>query len=47
MLLGTKADMAFSRVISQEEAQMLGEQHGIPYFETSAESNIGLEEVMG
>ena len=34
-----------SRVISNEEGKKIADEFKIPYFETSAKSNIGVEEV--
>ena len=44
-LVGNKIDMNESRVISNEEGKKLADEFKIPSFETSAKSNIGVEEV--
>ena len=44
-LVGNKIDMKESRVISNEEGKKIADEFKIPYFETSAKSNIGVEEV--
>ena len=44
-LVGNKIDMNESRVISNEEGKKIADEFKIPYFETSAKSNIGVEEV--
>ena len=44
-LVGNKIDMNESRGISNEEGKKIADEFKIPYFETSAKSNIGVEEV--
>lgn len=44
ILVGNKCDHNEARVISTEQAQALADQLGVPYIETSAKSNINVEE---
>ncbi|KAJ1568392.1 GTP-binding protein, partial [Cladochytrium tenue] len=44
ILLGNKCDMLEKKVISKEQGQALAEEYGIKFLETSAKSNIGVEE---
>ena len=44
-LVGNKIDRNEERVISNEEGKKIAEEFNISYFETSAKSNIGVEEV--
>ena len=44
VLFGNKCDLAEQRKVSEEEAKRFADQHGIPYFETSAKDNINLQE---
>jgi Ras-related protein Rab-8A len=44
MILGNKCDMEDKRVISKEQGQKLAQEHGVPFMETSAKSNINVEE---
>jgi GTPase SAR1 family protein len=46
ILVGTKADLADRRQVSTEEAKEFAQHAGIPYIETSARSNINIEEAM-
>jgi small GTP-binding protein len=46
ILVGTKADLADRRQVSTEEAKEFAQHAGIPYIETSAKSNINIEEAM-
>jgi small GTP-binding protein len=46
ILVGTKADLANQRQVSTEEAKEFAQHAGIPYIETSARSNINIEEAM-
>eukprot|EP00659_Diplonema_papillatum_P000755 gene755-biopygen775 len=36
VLVGNKADLVDKRVVAQEDGRMLAEEHGMPFFETSA-----------
>ena len=45
MILGNKCDLADSRVVSKERGQLLADEHGIKFMETSAKASINVEEV--
>ncbi len=45
ILIGNKADMLDSKVVSTEEAQALADKYGIPFFECSAKAGIKVPEV--
>jgi small GTP-binding protein len=42
VLIGNKIDL--DRLVSEEEGNDLAEEYGIPYFETSAKEDIGIDE---
>ena len=44
MILGNKCDMEDKRVVSTEQGQQLAQQFGVAFMETSAKSNINVEE---
>lgn len=44
MLVGNKVDMEDKRVVPRDVAQKLAAEHNIPYFETSAKNNQGVEQ---
>ena len=44
ILIGNKCDMLDKKVISKEQGQQLADEFGIKFIETSAKSNIGVEE---
>ena len=44
VLFGNKCDLVDERQVSEEEAKRFANEHGIPYFETSAKENINLQE---
>ena len=44
VLFGNKCDLVDERKVSEEEATRFANEHGIPYFETSAKDNINLQE---
>jgi len=44
MILGNKCDMEEKRVISMEQGQKLAAEHDVAFMETSAKSNINVEE---
>jgi len=44
MILGNKCDMEDKRHISTEQGQRLAAEHGVEFMETSAKSNINVEE---
>ena len=46
VLVGNKIDLKDNRQVSSEEAQSFAKQNNIKYFETSAQENIGIDEVM-
>lgn len=46
VLVGNKVDLEDERCVSKSEAQKVAEEHGMEYFETSARSNINVQEVM-
>ena len=45
MILGNKCDLSDSRVVSKERGQLLADEHGIKFMETSAKASINVEEV--
>ena len=44
VLVGNKCDLTDKRMVSKEEGDELAKTYGIPYIETSAKSNICVEE---
>ena len=44
ILVGNKCDVTEKKVISKEQGQELADEYGIKFIETSAKSNIGVEE---
>ncbi|KAJ3254504.1 GTP-binding protein [Boothiomyces macroporosus] len=44
ILIGNKCDMLDKKVITKEQGQALSDEYGIKFMETSAKSNIGVEE---
>uniref|UniRef100_UPI00358F2705 ras-related protein Rab-10 n=1 Tax=Myxine glutinosa TaxID=7769 RepID=UPI00358F2705 len=44
MLLGNKCDMEEKRLVPKEKGEQIAKEHGIRFFETSAKSNINIEE---
>ena len=46
VLVGNKIDLKENREVTFEEAELFAKQNNIKYFETSAEENIGIDEVM-
>ena len=44
VLVGNKCDLTDKRKVSKEEGDELAKHFGIPYLETSAKSNICVEE---
>ncbi|KAF9926622.1 GTP-binding protein, partial [Linnemannia zychae] len=44
ILIGNKCDMPDKKVISKDQGQTLADEFGIKFLETSAKSNIGVEE---
>ena len=44
ILIGNKCDMLEKKVISREQGQALADEYGIKFMETSAKSNINVEE---
>ncbi|KAG4304752.1 hypothetical protein PORY_001805 [Pneumocystis oryctolagi] len=45
ILVGNKCDWEERRVISEEQGQNLAQEYGIPFLETSAKSNINVDNV--
>ena len=43
MLIGNKCDMDDKRCITRARGEALAREHGIPFLETSAKSNINVE----
>lgn len=43
MLIGNKCDMEDKRCITRTRGDALAREHGIPFLETSAKSNINVE----
>jgi Ras-related protein Rab-1A len=46
VLIGNKIDLVDDRKISTKEAKSLADEHGLPYFETSAKLDKNVSEVM-
>lgn len=44
ILIGNKCDVTDKKVISKEKGQALADEYGIKFLETSAKSNINVEE---
>ena len=44
LLIGNKCDWTEKRVISEDQGRALAQELGIPFMETSAKSNINVEE---
>jgi Ras-related protein Rab-1A len=44
VLIGNKCDLVDKRKVSTEEGEELAKHYGIPYLETSAKSNICVED---
>ncbi|KAI9221993.1 ras family-domain-containing protein [Blastocladiella britannica] len=44
ILVGNKCDVSEKKVISKEQGQELADEFGVKFIETSAKSNIGVEE---
>ncbi len=45
LMVGNKSDLIDERVVTKEKIQKLSEQYNIPYFETSAKTGEGIEEM--
>jgi len=45
VLAGNKSDLHHQRKVSTEQAAKFAEDHGIPYFETSAKTSENVEEI--
>lgn len=45
--VGNKIDLVYRRVISTEKARAHFEEKGVPYFETSAKTGEGVNELFG
>ncbi|CAH8861551.1 unnamed protein product [Trichobilharzia szidati] len=43
VLVGSKIDLGFRRVIDKDKAQKFADELNIPYFETSAKEAVGIE----
>ena len=46
VLVGNKSDLSDNREVSFEEAEKFAKDINIKYFETSAEKNIGISDMM-
>ena len=44
ILLATKADLNYERVVTLEEGEALAKKHGMPYMEVSAKSGVNVKE---
>ena len=44
VLVGNKCDLTDKRMVTREQGEELAKHYGIPYIETSAKSNICVEE---
>lgn len=42
MIVGNKCDMEDKRVVPTERGQEVARHHGIPFFETSAKTNVNI-----
>lgn len=45
ILVGNKSDLEDERVVSKEEAELLAQEWEVPYIETSARTNIHVEQI--
>ena len=45
VLVGTKADLGSDREVSREQMQALADKWKVPYYETSAKRNWGIDAV--
>ena len=45
VLVGNKSDLADMRKIEYDEAKLYGEEHNMPYFETSAKEGLNIHEL--
>ncbi len=45
LMVGNKSDLIDERVVTKEKIQKFSEQYNIPYFETSAKTGEGIEEM--
>ena len=45
MLIGNKCDLSDQRAVDKERGQLLADEHGIKFMETSAKDNINIKEV--
>ncbi|KAL5469456.1 hypothetical protein EMCRGX_G030712 [Ephydatia muelleri] len=43
MILGNKCDLGDSRMVSKERGQLLADEHGVKFMETSAKSGLNVE----
>nr|CAH8861467.1 unnamed protein product [Trichobilharzia regenti] len=43
VLVGSKIDLGFRRVIDKNKAQKFADELNVPYFETSAKEAVGIE----
>ena len=44
-MVGNKIDIDDKRIISKEEGNKLADEFKMPYFETSAKKNLGVDDV--
>ena len=44
MILGNKCDRDSSRLISRERGEMVARENGVPFLETSAKTNVNVEQ---
>lgn len=44
MILGNKCDMDDRRVVSKERGEQIAREHGIRFLETSAKTNVNIEQ---
>ena len=45
MLIGNKCDLSDQRAVDKERGQLLADEYGIGFMETSAKDNINIKEV--
>ena len=44
LILGNKCDMEKYRRVAKEQGETIAKERGIPFFETSAKTNVNVEE---
>ena len=45
ILIGNKCDLSYQRAVDKKRGQLLADEYGIKFMETSAKDNINIKEV--